>query len=93
MTQKSNLFKGQKKKQSAANNHGKALKIRKGKTFKPPNKKSDEFVSGKEVTKFINKANEMKAATVAAKDGAVFQLLKVAKEQESSKPGKKKKGK
>lgn len=76
MTQKGALFKGQKKKAQVASNHGKDIKIRKGKTFKPPKKKSGDFLAGKDISKFINQANESKAAAMAAKEGAQLRLVK-----------------
>ncbi|CAM6099497.1 unnamed protein product [Calypogeia fissa] len=75
MTQKSGLFKGQQKKTTAANRHGKAPHIRKGKQFKPPTKKTEEFEVDKEVSKFINAANERKAATLASKEGAKLRVV------------------
>jgi len=93
MTQKAALFKGLKKKEKAANSHGKGLKVRKGKLQKAPNKKTSEYLSSKEATKFINAANESKAAALAGKDGARLTLIKGAEAAErSSAGGKKQKG-
>jgi len=76
MTQKSGLFKGQQKKDKAANRHGKDVHLRKGRVFKAPLKKNKELEANQEVTKFINAANETKAATKACKEGAQLCLLK-----------------
>jgi hypothetical protein len=43
MTQKSGLFKGQQKKDKAANRHGKDVHLRKGRVFKAPLKKNKEL--------------------------------------------------
>lgn len=76
MTQKADMFKGRHKKSETANRHGKAAKIRKGKMFKQPSKKSKSDEMNSEITKFINQANEIKAATVACKEGAQFLIVK-----------------
>ncbi|KAL3683490.1 hypothetical protein R1sor_001512 [Riccia sorocarpa] len=76
MTQKSSLFKGQQKKAAVANHHGKQPVVRKGKQFKAPSKKGHEWEVSKEVTKFIDAANELKAATQASKEGARLRLIK-----------------
>ncbi|XP_024384833.1 uncharacterized protein [Physcomitrium patens] len=76
MTQKGGLFKGQKKKTAAPNRHGKEIHIRKGRQFKPSAKKEKNLDGQEEVTKFINAANETKAATAAAKEGAQLRLVK-----------------
>eukprot|EP00271_Cylindrocystis_brebissonii_P004446 TRINITY_DN1610_c0_g4_i1.p2 TRINITY_DN1610_c0_g4~~TRINITY_DN1610_c0_g4_i1.p2 ORF type:complete len:115 (+),score=34.22 TRINITY_DN1610_c0_g4_i1:251-595(+) len=76
MTQKTSLFKGQKKKEAPANRHGKALNAKKGSLVKPPNKKGAAYEQGKEVTRFINANNEARTAAVAAKDGAQFKVFK-----------------
>eukprot|EP00270_Netrium_digitus_P003595 TRINITY_DN1420_c0_g1_i1.p1 TRINITY_DN1420_c0_g1~~TRINITY_DN1420_c0_g1_i1.p1 ORF type:complete len:117 (-),score=38.22 TRINITY_DN1420_c0_g1_i1:380-730(-) len=78
MTQKNNLFKGRKKKPAVANRHGKDIRVRKGNVFKPPKKLTKESNSNEEVTKFINQANEVKAAAAAARDGAMLRLTKPA---------------
>ncbi|GMN53660.1 hypothetical protein TIFTF001_022802 [Ficus carica] len=77
MTQKSNLFKGQKKKKTIPpNRHGKVLQTRKGKRFVKPSKFTSEMDTDREVTKFINHCNEMKAATAANKEGGQLSLVK-----------------
>ncbi|KAG0567218.1 hypothetical protein M758_7G161500 [Ceratodon purpureus] len=76
MTQKSGLFKGQKKKAAVPSRHGKEIHIRKGRQFKAPVKKDKDLGDKEEVTKFINAANETKAATKAAKEGAQLRLVK-----------------
>ncbi|BBN06218.1 hypothetical protein MPTK1_3g19310 [Marchantia polymorpha subsp. ruderalis] len=76
MTQKNAQFKGQQKKSTAANRHGKQPHIRKGKQFKAPTKKGADWEVNKEVTKFIDAANELKAATQASKEGARLRLVK-----------------
>nr|ABK21212.1 unknown [Picea sitchensis] len=47
-----------------------------GKTFKQPSKKSKSDEMNSEITKFINQANEIKATTVACKEGAQFLIVK-----------------
>ncbi|CAJ1832579.1 unnamed protein product [Sphenostylis stenocarpa] len=70
MTQKANLFKGKAKKKSIPpNRHGKAPVTRKGKRFVKPSKVTKEMDADREVSKFINHCNEIKAATLATKDG------------------------
>ncbi|KAH7416120.1 hypothetical protein KP509_14G076400 [Ceratopteris richardii] len=76
MTQKGNLFKGQQKKGAVANRHGKQVAVRKGKVFKKPSKKTEEMEINKEVQKFIDQANEAKAAAIASKEGARLTLVK-----------------
>ncbi|GLJ54169.1 hypothetical protein SUGI_1160910 [Cryptomeria japonica] len=76
MTQKGDLFKGRQKKVQAAGRHGKGIKVRKGKTFKEPSKKTSAMELNTEITKFINQANEIKAATVASKEGAQLHIVK-----------------
>ncbi|KAI5073728.1 hypothetical protein GOP47_0011741 [Adiantum capillus-veneris] len=76
MTQKGNLFKGQQKKSVPVNRHGKQVPIRKGKVFKKPSKKTEEMEINKEVQKFIDSANETKAAAIASKEGARLSLIK-----------------
>ncbi|KAL3651887.1 hypothetical protein CASFOL_004889 [Castilleja foliolosa] len=77
MTQKGTLFKGQKKKKSIPlNRHGKITHNRKGKRVVKPSKVTKEMEADKEVSKFINHCNEMKAATVANKEGGQLSIVK-----------------
>nr|GLL20605.1 uncharacterized protein LOC109186893 [Ipomoea trifida] len=73
MTQKGDLFKGQKKKSIPPNRHGKVPKTRKGKRVVKSSKNTDV---DHELTKFINNCNEVKAATVATKDGGHLSIVK-----------------
>ncbi|KAF6140767.1 hypothetical protein GIB67_035194 [Kingdonia uniflora] len=85
MTQKAALFKGQKKKKSIpANRHGKAPSIRKGKRVVKPSKISKDMDADREVTKFINQCNELKAATAANKEGGQLRIVKQAQESAQS---------
>eukprot|EP01018_Ginkgo_biloba_P013337 Gb_17454 [translate_table: standard] len=43
MTQKGDMFKGRQKKPQSTNRHSKAVKVRKGKTFKEPSKKTKDM--------------------------------------------------
>ncbi|KAL3832968.1 hypothetical protein ACJIZ3_007704 [Penstemon smallii] len=75
MTQKGSLFKGQKKKKSIPlNRHGKTSVTRKGKRAVKPSK---------DLTKFINYCNEVKAATGANKDGGHLSIVKTKQESTS----------
>ncbi|PON84826.1 2,3-bisphosphoglycerate-dependent phosphoglycerate mutase [Trema orientale] len=77
MTQKSNLFKGQKKRKTIPpNRHGKAPPTRKGKRFVKPSKYTSEMDTDRELTKFINHCNEIKAATAANKEGGQLSIVK-----------------
>ncbi|KAA3462156.1 ARID domain-containing protein C08B11.3 [Gossypium australe] len=98
MTQKGNLFKGQKKQKTIPpNRHGKVPHIRKGKRVVKPSKMTKEMDADRvkiqlslfpcsfslnlllvsvELTKFINHCNEIKAATVANKDGGQLSIVK-----------------
>ncbi|XP_051124649.1 uncharacterized protein LOC127247000 [Andrographis paniculata] len=77
MTQKGSLFKGQKKAKSIPpNRHGKVSQTRKGKRVVKPSKVTKNMSSDKEVTKFINYCNEVKAATLANKDGGQLSIIK-----------------
>ncbi|XP_058734788.1 uncharacterized protein LOC131639311 [Vicia villosa] len=79
MTQKSKLFKGQSKKKSIpANRHGKVPQTRKGKRFIKPSKVTKDMDADREVSKFINHCNEIKAATGATKDGGYLSIVKTA---------------
>ncbi|KAI3964924.1 hypothetical protein C5167_015348 [Papaver somniferum] len=89
MTQKVNQFKGQKKKKSIPpSRHGKQLIIRKGKKNLKPNKVTQDMDTDRELSKFINNCNEMKAATAANKEGGQLSIVKAG--PESSNGGKKK---
>ncbi|XP_027356411.1 uncharacterized protein LOC113865836 [Abrus precatorius] len=77
MTQKANLFKGKVKKKSIPpNRHGKAPVTRKGKRFVKPSKVTKDMDTDREVSKFINHCNEIKAATLATKDGGQLGIIK-----------------
>ncbi|XP_008778028.2 uncharacterized protein LOC103697867 [Phoenix dactylifera] len=76
MTQKGNLFKGQKKKTIPPSRRGKAAHPRKGKRFVKPCKVTKEIEADRELSKFINHCNEIKAASVASKDGGQLSVLK-----------------
>ncbi|MBA0562818.1 hypothetical protein Golob_007839 [Gossypium lobatum] len=77
MTQKGNLFKGQKKQKTIPpNRHGKVPHIRKGKRVVKPSKMTKEMDADRELTKFINHCNEIKAATVANRDGGQLSVVK-----------------
>ncbi|KAK6933853.1 Uncharacterized protein family UPF0390 [Dillenia turbinata] len=77
MTQKANQFKGQQKKKSVPpNRHGKTPKTRKGKRFMKPSKLTKEMDDDRELSKFINHFNEVKAATVAKKEGGQLKIIK-----------------
>ncbi|CBI24975.3 hypothetical protein VitviT2T_020517 [Vitis vinifera] len=81
MTQKSNLFKGQpKRKVIAPNRHGKPCQTRKGKRVVKPSKVTKEMDADREVSKFINHCNEVKAATVANKEGGQLSIVKTPSE-------------
>ncbi|XP_031477410.1 uncharacterized protein LOC116248644 [Nymphaea colorata] len=86
MTQKQVLFKGQQKKKTLPpSRHGKPPQGRKGKRFIKPSKITREMEMDKEVTKFINQCNEIKAATVASKEGGQFSLLKTSESNSTAK--------
>ncbi|XP_052171753.1 uncharacterized protein LOC127787721 [Diospyros lotus] len=77
MAQKGNIFKGQQKKKSIPpNRHGKAPHVRKGKRQAKPKYVTKEMNADRELSKFINQCNEMKAATVANKEGGQLSLVK-----------------
>ncbi|PIA53357.1 hypothetical protein AQUCO_00900139v1 [Aquilegia coerulea] len=77
MTQKAGLFKGKQKKKSAPpSRHGKSLIIRKGKRNFKPSKVTKDMDADRDVTKFINRCNEMKAATAANKEGGQLSIVK-----------------
>ncbi|EPS68523.1 hypothetical protein M569_06248 [Genlisea aurea] len=77
MTQKGNLFKGMKKMKSIPpNRHGKIPPTKKGKRLVKPSKVTKEMDADKELSKFINRCNEIKAATFANKDGGQLSIVK-----------------
>ncbi|KAJ8900190.1 hypothetical protein K2173_024830 [Erythroxylum novogranatense] len=77
MTQKGSLFKGQQKKKAILpNRHGKTAHIRKGKRAVKPSKFTKDMDADRELTKFINHCNEIKAATMANKDGGQLSIVK-----------------
>ncbi|KAI4384658.1 hypothetical protein MLD38_002780 [Melastoma candidum] len=85
MTQKQNMFKGhQKKKTIPPNRHGKAPLTRKGKRFLKPSKVTRDMEADREVSKFINHCNELKAATAANKEGGQLSIVKTPPELTSS---------
>ncbi|KAJ0959847.1 hypothetical protein J5N97_014295 [Dioscorea zingiberensis] len=85
MTQKGSLFKGQQKRKTIPpNRHGKAASTRKGKRFVKPSKITKDMDVDRELTKFINQCNEIKAATAAQKEGGQLNIIKV--ESDSKKP-------
>ncbi|XP_010279503.1 PREDICTED: uncharacterized protein LOC104613407 [Nelumbo nucifera] len=84
MTQKANLFKGQQKKKTIPpNRHGKAAVTRKGKKSVKPSKVTKDMDADRELTKFINHCNEVKAATVANKEGGQLSIVKSPPESTS----------
>ncbi|XP_057496012.1 uncharacterized protein LOC130780990 [Actinidia eriantha] len=77
MTQKANLFKGQQKKKSIPpSRHGKIPHNRKGKRLVKPSKVTKEMDADRELSKFINYCNEVKAATAANKEGGQLSIVK-----------------
>ncbi|ESQ45306.1 hypothetical protein EUTSA_v10010861mg [Eutrema salsugineum] len=86
MTQKSNQFKGQQKRKAVAlNRHGKSVQTRKGKRNVKPSKTTKELDTDRELTKFINHCNEVKAANAACKEGGQLNILKAESQAEPSK--------
>ncbi|CAN8254710.1 unnamed protein product [Cochlearia groenlandica] len=86
MPQKSNQFKGQQKKKTLAlNRHGKSIQTRKGKRNVKPLKSTKELDTDRELTKFINHCNEVKAANAACKEGGQLNILKAESQAEPSK--------
>ncbi|KAF3945663.1 hypothetical protein CMV_027982 [Castanea mollissima] len=84
MTQKANLFKGQQKKKSVPpNRHGKPSVTRKGKRFVKPAKVTKEMDVDRELSKFINYCNEVKAATAANREGGQLSIVKPPPESTS----------
>ncbi|KAA8515638.1 hypothetical protein F0562_018751 [Nyssa sinensis] len=84
MTQKANLFKGQQKKKSIPpNRHGKIPPTRKGKRVVKPSKVTKEMDADRELSKFINHCNEVKAATAANKEGGQLSIVKPQPESTS----------
>ncbi|KAK9128766.1 hypothetical protein Syun_017563 [Stephania yunnanensis] len=77
MALKSDLFKGQKKKKIVPpNRHGKPSVTRKGKRIVKPLKFTRDMDADRELTKFINHCNEVKAATAANKEGGELSIVK-----------------
>ncbi|KAF8403767.1 hypothetical protein HHK36_011872 [Tetracentron sinense] len=77
MTQKTSLFKGkQKKKSIPPSRHGKPPPSRKGKRVVKPSKITKEMDADRELSKFINHCNEVKAATAANKEGGQLSIVK-----------------
>ncbi|KVI00803.1 uncharacterized protein LOC112519665 [Cynara cardunculus var. scolymus] len=77
MTQKANLFKGQQKRKTVPpSRHGKTPKTRKGKRVVKPAKVTQEMDTDRELSKFINYCNEVKAATAANKEGGQLSIVK-----------------
>jgi len=86
MTQKQTLFKGQSKKKTVPpNRHGKAPHVRKGKRAVKPTKFTKDMGADKELTKFINQCNEIKAANLASKEGGDLNIVKADGDQSKSK--------
>ncbi|KAL8260225.1 hypothetical protein R6Q59_028178 [Mikania micrantha] len=77
MTQKAALFKGQQKRKSVPpSRHGKTPKTRKGKRVVKPAKITEQMDKDRELSKFINYCNEVKAATAANKEGGQLSIVK-----------------
>ncbi|KAJ4711525.1 2,3-bisphosphoglycerate-dependent phosphoglycerate mutase [Melia azedarach] len=90
MTQKGHLFKGQQKKKTVPpNRHGKTIQNRKGKRFVKPSKITKEMDVDRELTKFINHCNEVKAATLANKEGGQLSIIKPSAESSATAANKK----
>ncbi|CAN7118534.1 unnamed protein product [Brassica rapa subsp. narinosa] len=86
MMQKSNQFKGQQKKKTVAlNRHGKSFQNRKGRRYMKPSKTTKELDTDRELTKFINHCNEVKAANAACKEGGQLNILKAESQADTSK--------
>ncbi|CAO2184957.1 unnamed protein product [Urochloa humidicola] len=86
MTQKQTLFKGQSKKKTVPpNRHGKAPHVRKGKRVVKPTKFTKDMDADKELTKFINQCNEIKAVNLASKEGGDLNIVKADADQSKSK--------
>ncbi|KAH7849330.1 hypothetical protein Vadar_016374 [Vaccinium darrowii] len=84
MTQKANLFKGQQKRKSIPpSRHGKIPVTRKGKRVVKPSKVTKEMDADREMSKFINYCNEVKAATAANKEGGQLSIVKPQSESTS----------
>ncbi|XP_072998003.1 uncharacterized protein [Typha latifolia] len=85
MTQKGNLFKGKKKQKTIPpSRHGKAPQIRKGKRFVKPSNYIKEVDADRELSKFINKCNEIKAASLANKEGGQLSIVKTPSDPSNS---------
>lgn len=84
--QKSNQFKGQQKRKTIApNRHGKSIQTRKGKRNVKPTKMTKEMDTDRELTKFINHCNEVKATNAACKEGGQLNIIKAESQPEPSK--------
>ncbi|KAL6125230.1 hypothetical protein ACLB2K_073289 [Fragaria x ananassa] len=84
MTQKATQFKGQqKRKTTPPNRHGKSVQTRKGKRNVKPAKFTKDMDTDREITKFINHCNEVKAATAANKEGGQLSIVKNPPESDS----------
>ncbi|CAL9004246.1 hypothetical protein PRUPE_2G024400 [Prunus persica] len=85
MTQKGKLFKGQQKKKTIPpSRHGKITQTRKGKRVIKPSKISSDMDADREITKFINQCNEVKAATAANKEGGQLSIVKTPQDSGSN---------
>ncbi|KAM5552085.1 hypothetical protein ABKV19_026778 [Rosa sericea] len=83
MTQKATQFKGQQKRKTIPpNRHGKSVQTRKGKRNVKPAKFTKDMDADREITKFINHCNEVKAATAANKEGGQLSIVKSAPESD-----------
>ncbi|KAK7851074.1 hypothetical protein CFP56_043074 [Quercus suber] len=81
MTQKANLFKGQQKKKSVPpNRHGTFCHPQR---FVKPAKVTKEMDVDRELSKFINYCNEVKAATAANREGGQLSIVKPPTESTS----------
>ncbi|PKA55393.1 hypothetical protein AXF42_Ash006595 [Apostasia shenzhenica] len=77
MTQKGDLFKGMKKRKTIPpNRHGKVPQTRKGKRFMKPSNVTKDMEASRELSKFINQCNEIKAANLASKEGGQLSIIK-----------------
>ncbi|XP_004303091.1 PREDICTED: uncharacterized protein LOC101301698 [Fragaria vesca subsp. vesca] len=84
MTQKATQFKGQQKRKTIPpNRHGKSVQTRKGKRNVKPAKFTKDMDTDREITKFINHCNEVKAATAANKEGGQLSIVKNPPESDS----------
>ncbi|KAI0526791.1 hypothetical protein KFK09_002382 [Dendrobium nobile] len=85
MTQKGDLFKGQKKKKVIPpNRHGKVSHTRKGKRVMNPSNVTNDMKANRELSKFINQCNEIKAANMASKEGSQLSIIKTEEDTSNS---------